>query len=312
MVNYTLSGTALKAVFLHSDALYLSIISLLLVSFAIFFCFFSIMMTVYFTISHLQEVPRYIFFAHLLINDTIYITLGLVSFFSSAYLIYFPMPISYMIVTISSSAFKVSPYNLAVMSLERYLAICFPLRHSGWCTRQKTILTIVAVWIIGLLPNVVDFIILCFSVQSDYFSVYCLSVRSVFIKNDAQETLRFVVHSLGFSLVGLIIVFTYIKIMLVAIKLNSGKATASKAGKTVMLHAFQLLLCMMSFSYNLIEIYLRKYLYMLPMINFYFFMCLPRFISPLIYGLRDEVFFRYMKRIMLCKTPRTFPNSDST
>ncbi|XP_069828960.1 odorant receptor 131-2-like [Dendropsophus ebraccatus] len=308
MVNSTVYDTASKAAFLNSDVLFMSLLSLLLISFGLLLFLMSIMVSVYFSISHLQEEPRYILFVHMLINDTIYITLSLLGFFSTAYLIYFPVPISYIVVSITSSALKVTPYNLAVMSLERYVAICFPLRHSEWWTRQKTILAIVVIWIIGLVPNVIDFMILCFSVHSDYFYLYCLCSRSEFMKSNGQDILKSLTYALGFSLVALIIVFTYIKIMLVAIKVDSGKAVASRAGKTVILHAFQLLLCMMAFSYSLTEMFLKKYLYMLPVINFFFFMCLPRVISPLVYGLRDEVFFRYIKRIVLCKSLRTSQN----
>ncbi|XP_040278462.1 odorant receptor 131-2-like [Bufo bufo] len=269
------------------------------------------MLGAFFTNFTLQEEPRYILFTHMLINDTASLIIGLFLFFTYSFRIYFPVPVCYILVTASSVAFKVTPYNLAVMCLERFVAICFPLRHTEWCTPQKTLLAIVAIWIIGLIPNVIDFIILCSSVRSDYFFVYCFCVRADLIRNGAQDTVRTLTHISGFSLVGFIIVFTYINIMLVVMKFGSGKTVASKAGKTVMLHAFQLLLYMTAFFYNVIEVYLRKYFLLLPLINFFFFMFLPRFISPLIYGFWDEEFFKYIKRIVLCKSLRTFPNSGT-
>ncbi|XP_077135235.1 odorant receptor 131-2-like, partial [Ranitomeya variabilis] len=308
MVNSSISALALKIALFNSNILYLSLLTLLLVSFILFLCFMVIMLSVYFTTSHMHEEPRYILFAHMLISDTIYTSTGLLLFFSMIYLVYFPVPICYIAVTITSLAFKIAPYNLAVMSLERYVAICFPLRHTDWCTRQKTIVTIVAIWVIGIMPNLADFMILCLYVKNDYFSLYCLCTKSEFMKIEAQSTLRSVIQGLSFSLVGLVIIFTYIKIMLVAKKINSGNSVASKAGKTVMLHAVQLLLSLTSFSYNLTETYLRQFFFMLPLINFFFFMCLPRFISPLIYGFRDETFLKYIKRIVLCKHLRTFIN----
>ncbi|KAM4045546.1 odorant receptor 131-2-like [Anomaloglossus baeobatrachus] len=297
---------------LPSDIVYLTLVTLLLISIVFFLFFMAIMLNVYFTTSSMHEEPRYILFVHMLISDTIYIIIALFAFFTTTYLIYFPVPVCYVVVTISSVSFKIAPYNLAVMSLERYVAICFPLRHADWCTRRKAILSIVAIWIIGIIPNVADFMILCLSVKNDYFSLYCLCTRLAFLKNTTQDTLRTLTHILSFSLVGLIIVFTYIKIMLVALRVDLGKPMASKAAKTVMLHAFQLLLCMTAFSYNLIETYLRKYFLMLPFVNFFFFMCLPRFISPLIYGFRDETFLKSIKRIVLCKHLRTFPKSQTT
>ncbi|XP_075053745.1 odorant receptor 131-2-like [Mixophyes fleayi] len=309
MVNSTFINTAIKAAFLHSDTLYLVLVSLTLICFCLFIYFMAIILSVYFTTAHVQEDARYILFIHMLINDTVYLTLGLFVFFTTAYLIYFPVPICYILVTLSTMGFAVTPYNLAVMCLERYIAICFPLRHAAFCTRKKSFVAIAVIWIIGFIPNLADFIILCFSVENNFFPFYCLCVRSVFMFSKAQNNLWSITHVLTFSLVGLIIVFTYIKIMLVALKINSGKSFASKAGKTVILHAFQLLLCLTAFTYTITEAYLRKHLYMLPLINFFFFMCLPRFISPLIYGIRDEVFSKCIKRFVLCKPFRTVPNS---
>ncbi|XP_063813031.1 odorant receptor 131-2-like [Pseudophryne corroboree] len=309
MVNSTVMNTAMKAALLHSDPLYLVLISLMLSCFCLFIFFMAIILWAFFSTSHMEEEPRYILFVHMLINDAVYLVLGLFVFFVTAYVIYFPVPVCYILVMVTSTSFKVTPYTLAVMCLERYVAICFPLRHAEVCTRQKSYLAIAMIWIIGLIPNVADFIILCSSVKQDFFYHYCLCVRSEFVLTEAQNTIRSLVHATTFSLVGLIIVFTYIKIMLVAVKLDSGKASASKAGRTVIMHACQLLLCMTAFTYTLTEAYLRKYLYMLPVINFFFFMCLPRFISPLIYGIRDEVFSKYLKRFVLCKPVRTAPNS---
>ncbi|XP_063806695.1 odorant receptor 131-2-like [Pseudophryne corroboree] len=308
MVNSTVITTATKAAFLHSDPLYLVLLSLLLICFCIFIVFMVIILSVYFTSSHMQDEPRYILFIHMLINDAVYLIVVISVFFVSAYLIYSPVPVCYILVIMSSLGLAVTPVNLAVMCLERYIAICFPLRHALICTRQKSFWAIAVIWMIGLTPNFTDFIILCFSVEQDFFSVYCLCAKSVFIRSQAQSTLWSLTYALTFSLVGLIIVFTYIKIMLVAVKLDSGKASASKAGRTVILHVLQLLLCLTAFSYPLTEAYLRKYLYMLPFINFFFFICLPRCISPLIYGVRDEVFGRCIKRLVLCERLRTIPN----
>ncbi|XP_063806694.1 odorant receptor 131-2-like [Pseudophryne corroboree] len=309
MVNSTVITTALKAAFLHSDPLYSVLLFLILISFCIFNFLMVIILSVYFMSSHMQDEPRYVLFIHMLISDTMYLTLGLFVFFVSAYLIYFPAPVCYILVTASSSGLVVTPVNLAVMCLERYVAICFPLRHAVLCTRQKSYLAIAVIWIIGLTPNLADFIILCFSVKQNFFSFYCLCGKTVFIVSQAQSTLWYFAHALTFSLVGLIIAFTYIKIMLVAVKVDSGKTSASKAGRTVILHVLQLLLCLTAFTYAITEAYLRKYLYMLPLINFFFFMCLPRCISPLIYGLRDEVFGKYIKSLVLCKRMRTIPNA---
>ncbi|XP_071989539.1 odorant receptor 131-2-like [Engystomops pustulosus] len=273
-----------------------------LCSFVVFLYIMAVMLCVYFTNSSAREQVRYVLFAHMLINDLIYLLSSLFLFLTSFFPVTFPVPFCYIVITVSSTALKVTPYNLAVMSFERYIAICYPLRHGEICTMQRTNITVGVIWAIGLIPNFVDFIILCFFVDHSFFLLHLKCVRNYFRVTPAQNTIRDVIYISTFSLVGLIILFTYIRIMMVALKISSSKASAIKAGKTVMLHALQLLLCMTAFSYTLVEILVKDYVSLLPVINFFFFMCLPRLISPFIYGIKDELFRKHMKRFVFCKS----------
>ncbi|XP_069827925.1 odorant receptor 131-2-like, partial [Dendropsophus ebraccatus] len=247
-------------------------------------------------------------FAHMLITDVVYLFLSLFLFLTVSYPGTFPVPFCYIVVTIASSSMKVTPYNLAVMSLERYIAICFPLRHKEISTFKRTTIAIGIIWAIGFIPNIVDLIVLTSSIDCSFFLMYIKCTRSALRFTEMQNTIRDFVYMSTFSLVGLIIIFTYIKITMVAVKLGSGKASAAKAGKTVMLHELQLLLCMMAFIYALLEKVLREHLTIMVMtINFCFFMCLPRFLSPFIYGMKDELFRKHMKRYLLCKAQKFDP-----
>ncbi|XP_068121965.1 odorant receptor 131-2-like [Hyperolius riggenbachi] len=258
------------------------------------------MLSIFFSSSSARETARYILLAHMLINDTVYLGLGILLFAIYFYPITFPAPFCYLVITVSSTTLKITPYTLAVMSLERYVAICFPLRHSEFCTAQRTFLAIVLIWTVGLIPNVADFIVLSSSVQGSFFLLYMKCNKAFFTITPTQETIRLFANSFTFALAGLIIIFTYVKIMVVAFKVASGRASASKAGKTVLLHAIQLLLCMTAFSSTVIEVLLKDNILVLAVINFCFFMCLPRFISPFIYGIRDELFLTYLRRHLPC------------
>ncbi|KAI5096628.1 olfactory receptor 2M5, partial [Silurus meridionalis] len=75
--------------------------------------------------------------------------------------------------------------------------------------------------------------------------------------------------------------------------LNTNKDSASKAHKTVLLHLIQLVLCLSSFLYSFIEravatVSDNKLIIELLYLNFLFVLILPRCLSPLIYGLRDD------------------------
>ncbi|KAM4702127.1 odorant receptor 131-2-like [Discoglossus pictus] len=274
-----------------------------------FFYFITVILIVYFSTPHVRENARYILFVHMLINDIMYLLVGIFLLFITRSFIYLPMSFCYILITASSTSFKVTPYNLAVMALERYVAICLPLRHGELCTRQSANIAIAVIWAIGLIPNIGDFIALSSSVNKDFFSLNVICSRAASTITVVQNNIRFFTHTMTFSLVGLVIVFTYIKIMMVALKVDANKASASKAGKTVILHAVQLLLCMLAFSYTLTETFLRQYVAFLPILNFFTFMCLPRFLSPVIYGIRDEVFRNYIKKQFFCAQSKIASNA---
>ncbi|XP_018425196.1 PREDICTED: olfactory receptor 52A1-like [Nanorana parkeri] len=279
------------------------------ICFFFFLIFLGAMLTIFFTNSVAQETARYILFVHMLINDTVYLTLALLLFVLYFYQVTLPFTFCYIIVTLTSTSLKVTPYNLAVMSLERYVAICFPLRHGEICTVRRTFLAIALVWTIGLIPNVIDFIVLSSSVQKSYFLLYIRCSRSTFTITAMQEAIRIFAHALTFSLAGLTILFTYIRITILALKIVTGKASVTKAAKTMMLHSIQLVLCMSSFGSTAVELLFKDNAALLPVINFCFFMCLPRFLSLLIYGVRDELFLGYIKRYLVCNASKMVPNS---
>ncbi|XP_056415980.1 odorant receptor 131-2-like [Hyla sarda] len=259
-------------------------------SFCLFLYFMTVLLMVYFTTPRVRDNSRYIFFAHMLINDTTYLILGLFLLLAYKYKLYFPVSICHFLITLIATSFLVTPYNLAAMALERYIAICFPLRHALLCTVQRTYLIIVMIWFVGLLPSLVDFIILILSVERDFFSQSILCKQDRLIVRQMQYTVRSISYIGSLFLVALLILVTYIKVMLVAWKSGSGKSTASRAGKTLLLHTLQLILSMMSLTSTVTESYSGDYIDILILSNFLMFMCFPRTLSPLIYGVRDEVF----------------------
>ncbi|KAM3936212.1 odorant receptor 131-2-like [Leptodactylus fuscus] len=281
---------------------------LLIVFFILAFLFFSffiyfivVLLIVFFTTPHVQENTRYILFAHMLINDTLYLIMGLVLSVFYTYVRYVPMPICYVMVTIANITFKVTPYNLAAMALERYIAICFPLRYAMFCTTQRTYFVIAAMWFVGLFPNVVDFTVLMVSAEKTFFSQRLACTQASLVAQPLQSILMSLSFIGSLILVAFIILFTYIKVMLIARKTNSKTSAASKAGKTLMLHAIQLLLCLLSLTFTFTESYNGESV--LIVVDFYFliFMCLPRLLSPLIYGIRDEVFSKHIKKMYSAK-----------
>ncbi|KAM4702124.1 odorant receptor 131-2-like [Discoglossus pictus] len=269
----------------------------ILISFFIFLYYIIIILRVYFTTSHLQETSRYVLFIHMITNDTVYLFISVLLYGCSLFLLLIPLHFCYILITLSTVTFRVTPYNLAVMSLERYVAVCFPLRHLQFCTVRRTTAAIAVVWLIALIPNVADIIALNSLGDKKLYSLNVICNRVTTTMAPVQNTIRSFSLSISFSLVGLIIIFSYLKVIQVARKIGSDKSSAKKASKTILLQVFQLLLCMTSLTSSISETYFKDYIKYIGAINFLMFMCLPRFLSSLVYGLRDNAFRKYLKQL---------------
>ncbi|XP_069828985.1 odorant receptor 131-2-like [Dendropsophus ebraccatus] len=277
-----------------------TIVVLMPLCFGIFVYFMAIILKVFFTAAQVRETSRYILFIHMLLSDVIYLILAFFIFLCAIYRILLPIPLCLVITSFSTCMFSVTPYNLAVMSLERYMAICHPLRYVELCTPQRSCHVIVCMWTVGMVPQIANVIAYCCSANSVFFYLEVMCHWRTLVMNDFQVVMRTMTDIFSFSIVGMTIAFTYVKVMLVARRMDSGNF-ASKAGKTVLLHAFQLLLSMLSFTTTMTERHLTPYFQYLPYTNFFMMMCFPRFVSPLIYGMRDEVFGKAMRKPPSCQ-----------
>uniref|UniRef100_A0A1B8Y4A6 G-protein coupled receptors family 1 profile domain-containing protein n=1 Tax=Xenopus tropicalis TaxID=8364 RepID=A0A1B8Y4A6_XENTR len=264
-----------------SETVRMTFLILSFLCFGFFIYLVAIILYIFLSNAQVRESARYVLFAHILVNDLLYLSVGF-------YL---------LVITLASCTFWVTPYNLALMSLERYVAICHPLRHTEICSGHRLTMAIALMWTLGLTPNVADFITFSLSANKRYFSLHVICSRESLTVNPTQNTIRSNVLVITVSLVALIILYTYIKVMLVARKVGSGTSSAIKAGKTVLLHGVQLLLSLMSLITSYIEANVKEYVVLLAISNFLFFMCLPRFLGPLIYGLRDEVFGKHLRKL---------------
>jgi hypothetical protein len=187
------------------------------------------------------------------------------------------------------------------MSLERYVAICFPLRHCNIATPKRTGIAIGIIWFLSSI-NIIADIILAFSVNPNYLAdiAFCTLEKLYIAKWQLYKYQAFDV--VYFVSVAVIIIFTYISIMITARSVSSDKDSAKKALKTVLLHLIQLGLCLTSFLYTIIE----RTLYMmtgsnsslfinLRYLNYLIVLILQRCLSPLIYGMRDEAVWPLFK-----------------
>ncbi|XP_029106942.1 odorant receptor 131-2-like [Scleropages formosus] len=234
----------------------------------------------------LCETSRYILFSQMLLNDSIHLVLGSLLYCFSLSNVTLTRVICSVIILLSSTTFRNAPLNLAAMSLERYVAICFPLRHADIASPRRTGITIVVVWFLGSVNFVIDIFISAIT-DNQYLTgyVYCTRERLFLAKWQYDMYQGF--NGFFFAVVGLTIIYTYGGILVAARSIK-----AQKASRTVLLHLTQLGLCLTSFLFGTIEralaVFSSSLFNNLRYLNFLFILLLPRCLSPLIYGLRDE------------------------
>lgn len=258
-----------------------------------------------------REETRYILFGQTLFVDTSFMLLSSLLTIGC----YLQYPVHMIICTFSflilSFFFCCTPLTLVAMCLERYVAICMPLRHADISTSRTRLYGLLIIWSVSSIVPVFS-VIGYWTVAPPavlFSSVVCNA--DVLLVAEWQARCRAIISMILFLFMVIIIVFTYIKIMIAARAASSEKKkSTNKSLRTVLLHAVQLFLCMIQFFNPYIEMaYYKvedKTLGNIKYSNFIVFMFVPRSLSPLIYGIRDEHFFLVFRHYALCGTDHFF------
>ncbi|XP_053188088.1 odorant receptor 131-2-like [Scomber japonicus] len=219
-------------------------------------------------------------------------------------LIYLPCGV---LVLLSILTFTISPLTLAVMSLERYVAVCYPLRHATVFNMRSTGIAIAVVWSFSLIYILIRGFMLLY-VLTDFslmqMGVFC-SKEAIFyapIFNDFEEVYAITL----FLSIGVVIIGSYIGVSLVARSVSTNKASARKALQTLMLHMIQLILILTSTFITTVIITLARIVGRLALMRVYnvCFVCfniLPKCLSALIYGLRDQTIRAVLMQNLCCQ-----------
>ncbi|XP_041836850.1 odorant receptor 131-2-like [Melanotaenia boesemani] len=248
--------------------------------------------------------PRYILFIHLVLNDMIQLTVT-ISLFILSYVFYMiNASLCCFIVTLAVFTTLNTPLNLAAMAVECYIAVCFPLRHSELCTIKRTYSLIGCIWalsVVSILPDI--FIILATEPEWLFHStVFC--DRDNLFRHPVSLKKRDVSYLLYLTVVWLVLLCTYFRIFLAAKTANSVEGNFKKARNTILLHGFQLLLNMLTYIApplkNALMNWFPNHFIQVYFIWYIISQILPRFFSPIVYGLRDKIFKQYLKKHMLC------------
>ncbi|XP_041114390.1 odorant receptor 131-2-like [Polyodon spathula] len=242
----------------------------------------------------------------MVINDIIQLTVA-VTLFVLSYIL-FKINASFCCFLLSVAVFATTntPLSLAAMAVERYVAICNPLRHSQICTVRRTHILIAVIWAAGTISILPDLFILLATEPVSFFhsSVFC--IRDYVFRSPDLVQKRTILHAVNLAFVWFTLTYTYFRVLFAVKSATTDTASAAKARNTILLHGVQLLLCMLTYIGPSLE-YIILYIFPGKSLEIRYFtylivQVLPRSLSPMIYGVRDQMLRKYLKRHFLCKT----------
>ncbi|XP_028285615.1 odorant receptor 131-2-like [Parambassis ranga] len=245
----------------------------------------------------LKMNPRYILFIHLVLNDLILLTTSICLFI----FIFIFQTVSICLVFLLPPVLTAhnSPLILAFMAAECYISVCVPLRYETICTVKRTYIVIGTIWIISSLTILPDVFILFATEPLEFFNSRVFCERDNVFRSSYSVNKRNTSHIMFLVVVWITLFYTYFRILFVA---KAAASNAKKARTTILIHGFQLLLCTMVYVQPLLNKVLTGSFPAASMffVSFIIFQILPRFLSPIIYGLRDKTFSKYLTRTITC------------
>uniref|UniRef100_UPI0037E8194B olfactory receptor 8U3-like n=1 Tax=Semicossyphus pulcher TaxID=241346 RepID=UPI0037E8194B len=238
--------------------------------------------------------PMYLFLCSLFVNElygsTGLFPLLLVQILSDVHTV--PAPLCFLQIFCLYSYGGVEFLTLAIMSYDRYLAICFPLQYNTLMTLNKIAMLTAIIWFYPLLINLIFVSCLTFPLQlcgniinkvyCDNYYVVKLACSDTTVNNAIGLAHMFTVI---FGLI-ILIIYTYFRILQVCF--SGSKQTRQKAVSTCTPHLASLLNFSSGCFFEIVQS--RFNLHSLPNIlriflSLYWLIFQP-LVNPLLYGLK--------------------------
>ncbi|KAM9348513.1 odorant receptor 131-2-like [Symphorus nematophorus] len=273
--------------------------------------FLFINVTMLFTLrskSVFRETSHYILLYNLLFADTVLLALSQLLYITASCRIMLTYPVCGVLTMLSVFCNDISPLTLVVMSLERYVAVCYPLRHANIITIRNTGVAIIVVWAFSSLNVLIRVVLLLDFPFEDLESLQMTDVCSdiVMLLGPLSDHYDKAYTCFVFVSAGVAVTCSYIGVMIAARSASTDKASARKARNTLLLHLVQLGLTLSSTMHASIVVSLSKTLQRLVIariksVLYVLIFVLPRCLSSLIYGLRDQTIRPVLMYHLCCR-----------
>ncbi|XP_015806359.1 olfactory receptor 5P66-like [Nothobranchius furzeri] len=291
MINATQVSYFILSAYIDAKLLkYLIFVLLFVVYVLIVGC--NVLLIVVICVNRTLHEPMYMFLCSLFVNE-LYGSTGLFPFLliqllSDVHII--SAPLCFLQVYCVHTYLTVEFFNLAVMSYDRYLAICYPLQYNTLMTTKKVGALIAAAWLAAFL-GIASVTSLSFSLQlcgniinkvfCNNYSIVTLACSDTTVNN----VYGLICTSVSALLPVVLIIYTYMRILKVCF--SGSKQTRQKAVSTCTPHLASLLNYTFGSCFDVLQS--RFNMSSVPNIvriflSLYFLTCQPLF-NPLMYGL---------------------------
>ncbi|XP_072547025.1 odorant receptor 131-2-like [Salminus brasiliensis] len=248
---------------------------------------------------------RYILFAHTLLIDLMFLLMSDFVVILSYSLVFLPIAFCIPLCMFMDAVTSSTPLTITAMCVERYVAICMPLRHNAISTPSRTFTVILIIWMLSYIMPFLDFFILVATVPEQYFLEPTLCHYELMTPEHWHREMRSILYIVDFLFILVTEIFCYLMIVRAARRASVDKKSAGKGLRTISMHMLQLILCTAEIICPYIEavvIELDIQLYLsIRFFNFIVFNVIARAVTPLVYGLRDESFCAVLLYHIKCR-----------
>ncbi|XP_014894612.1 olfactory receptor 10A3-like [Poecilia latipinna] len=305
MINSTEVLFFTLTAYFHSDVLKYLYFTVVLVLYVLIISS-NVLLIVVICVNRSLHEPMFLFLCSLFVNE-LYGSLGLFPFLlvqilSDVHII--PAPLCFLQIYCVYTYAHIEFCNLAIMSYDRYLAICRPLQYHALMTPSRIARLVALTWLFPLLESVAG-ILMTVSLQlcgSVIHKIYCHnhSIVKLACADTTASNVGGIVYMFTIIL-GIIVLILYSYAEILKVCFSGSKQTQQKALSTCAPHLASLINFSFGCFFDLFQS--RVEVSGVPealrvVLSLYFLTCQP-LLNPLLYGLNLSKIRSFSKRLVL-------------